>query len=185
MADSKRKTRDLPRKKLQSDTGLIIRRSTGYLICDSSICGGCKKCEIVCSLYHEGLISPTLARITVKRDIFDSYIFEAMPCLQCNTPECLFVCPVEGAFYVDDVTGARVIDEGKCIGCKLCMKACPTTPKGVRYNAEKKICFKCDLCGGEPQCVKFCPTGALTLKKGKETNQNVRVIWMGGKNTQG
>lgn len=178
MGDGKRKTKVLPRRELDAGTGAVIKGCTGHLVCDPSICGGCKKCEIVCSLHHEGVISPALARITVKREIFDGYVCEAMPCLQCDGPECLFVCPVPGALYVDDVTGARVIDPEKCSGCKLCVKACPATPKGIRYDTEKKICFKCDLCGGDPQCVKFCPTGALAFVKGKGAKRNVRAIWV-------
>lgn len=154
----------------------VVTDCIGHLVCNSSICGGCKKCEIVCSLYQEGAISPSLARITVKRDIFDGYICEAVSCLHCDGPECLFACPVPGALYVDDITGARVIDSKKCIGCMLCMKACPATPKGIRYDTDKKVCFKCDLCNGNPQCVKFCPTGALIFVKAKRAKKNARFI---------
>lgn len=185
MADEREKSTELSRRDYIAGSRVMLRNCMGHLVCESNICGGCKKCEIVCSLHKEGVISPALARITVKRDIFDSYLFEAMPCLQCDGPECLMVCPVPGALYVDEATGARVIDESKCTGCKLCMKACPATPKGIRYNAEKKVCFKCDLCGGNPQCVKFCPTGALTFAKAKEAKRNVKIIWLGGEDTQG
>lgn len=79
-------------------------------------------------------------------------------------PWCLLACPTD-AFHVDEAAGAKVIEEEKCSGCMLCMTACPATPKRIRYNAGKKVCLKCDLCGGDPQCVKFCPTGALTYTK--------------------
>jgi len=142
----------------------IAAPSKGHIIHNPNICSGCRTCEIVCSLYNEGVVNPELARIQVLKDELGGYICEAMPCLQCDGPECLLACPT-GALYVDDVTGARVIDEKECIGCKLCMEACPTTPSRIRFNIAKNVCFKCDLCGGDPQCVKFCSMGALTFVK--------------------
>lgn len=168
MADNGKEPGKYSRRGFITGTGVMLEGCQGYLVCDSSICGGCKKCEMVCSLYHEDVISPALARITVKQDIFGGYICKAMPCLQCDGPDCLLACPVPGALYVDDRTGARVIDQEKCTGCKLCLEACPTTPKGIRYNVESKVCFKCDLCDGNPQCVKFCPTGALGFVRAGE-----------------
>jgi Fe-S-cluster-containing dehydrogenase component len=56
-------------------------------------------------------------------------------------------------------TGANVIDTDKCIGCRMCMVGCPFG--AMRYDPVKKQSFKCQLCDGDPQCVKFCPTEAL------------------------
>ena len=46
----------------------------------------------------------------------------------------------------------RVLNE-KCTGCKLCIKACPFGAIQVGPNRE---ILKCDLCGGDPECVKYC-----------------------------
>ena len=135
--------------------------SKGHIVANPDICGGCRTCEAVCSLYKEGISNPELARIQVLKDELGGYICEAMACKQCDDPGCLPACPT-GALHVDGVSGARVIDEEKCIGCKVCMEACPATPPRIRFNAVKNKSFKCDLCNGEPQCVKFCPTGAIT-----------------------
>jgi len=142
----------------------ITAPSKGHLVHNPDICSGCRTCEIVCSLSKEGAVNPELARIHVSTDRLGGYISEVMSCKQCDGPECLLACPID-ALHVDAVTGARVIDEKKCIGCKLCMEACPATPSRIRFNTAKNVCFKCDLCGGEPQCVKFCPYGALTFVK--------------------
>jgi Fe-S-cluster-containing hydrogenase component 2 len=141
-----------------------IRISRWQLVCNPDICGGCRTCEAVCSLTKEDIVNPRLSRIQVVKDELGGYVSEAMPCKQCAGPECLFACPTK-ALHVDEKTGARVIDATKCSGCKLCIKACIATPKRVYYNAEKKVAFKCDLCRGDPQCVKYCPTGALTYVK--------------------
>lgn len=134
------------------------------IVCNSDICAGCRICEVVCSLYKEGVVTPELSRIQVVKSPLDGYISEAKICKQCPDPECLAVCPTQ-ALYIDGVTGARVIDEKNCTGCKLCIEACISTPKRIRYNSEKKVCIKCDLCAGNPQCVRFCPQGALQYIK--------------------
>ena len=140
-----------------------VAPSKGNIAVNTDICAGCRTCEAVCSLFKEGISNPELARIHVFKDELDGYRCEPLPCRQCVRPECLFVCPT-GALHVDALTGARVIDEKTCDGCQLCIKACVYTPPRIRFHAQKNVCFKCDLCGGNPQCVKFCPTGAITYK---------------------
>jgi Fe-S-cluster-containing dehydrogenase component len=111
----------------------------------------------VCSLCHDGTVCPDLARIQVTAPIHKIFDVEGITCKQCEGPECLYICPTK-ALNIDAKTGARVIDAAKCIGCQLCLQACPQYPNSpIRYDAVAKKCLKCDLCGGDPQCVKFCP----------------------------
>jgi len=138
-----------------------VKLSIGHVVHDPKICAGCRTCEIVCAVKHEGIASSELSRIQWTKGIMDACITDIMTCKQCPGPECVAVCPTK-ALHVDADTGARVIDEKLCTGCQLCLNACPVVPTRIRYNAAKNVCFKCDLCGGNPQCVKFCPTGALT-----------------------
>ena len=46
------------------------------------------------------------------------------------------------------------------MGCKTCVTACPLG--GVLFHALKGCAMKCDLCGGDPECVKSCIYGALS-----------------------
>ena len=39
------------------------------------------------------------------------------------------------------------------------MAGCPFG--AILYDPDNRRVIKCDLCGGDPQCVRFCPTGAL------------------------
>lgn len=135
--------------------------SKGQIISHPDICAGCRTCEAVCSLYKEGISNPELSRIHVFKDEMDGYRCEPLPCKQCVKPKCLLVCPIQ-ALHVDAITGARVINEKTCNGCQLCIKACAFNPPRIRFNPQNNVCLKCDLCGGNPQCVKFCPTGAIT-----------------------
>ena len=55
------------------------------------------------------------------------------------------------------------IDRELCIGCEACVEACGSvfTPPRPRFDAHTGVAVKCHLCFGEPQCVKYCPYGAL------------------------
>ncbi len=93
---------------------------------------------------------------------FPGGVFIPLACLQCEDPICKMVCPVN-AITKDEKTGAVITDQSKCIGCKLCMIACPFG--AISIDPVTKEVIRCDLCGGDPQCVKFCPTGALEYVK--------------------
>ena len=142
-----------------------IQKSLGYIKHTPFICTGCRTCELMCALTHEKVINPLLARNHVVTDIQAGHITEVRYCQQCDDPKCMHACHA-GALHVDEKTGARVIDQDKCTGCKKCLEACIFAQAGgesrIRYNATTNTCFKCDLCGGDPQCVKFCPLGAST-----------------------
>jgi len=135
--------------------------SNGVLVVDSDICGLCGLCETVCSLTKDGVAAPELARIQVV-NTFTEFDVEPKPCLQCVDPDCLRACPV-AALYADKKSGtnARVINESVCIGCLKCIEACPYDPPRVRFDTKEQVAVKCDLCAGDPQCVKYCPSGAL------------------------
>lgn len=132
----------------------------GRIVHDPDLCSGCRTCEIVCSTYHDGVASSSRSRLQWDKAIMDACITDIHTCRQCAGPECLAVCPA-GALTVDPQTGARAIDEELCSGCRLCEGACPVKPSMIRYDEKTNTCYKCDLCEGDPQCVKFCPTGAL------------------------
>lgn len=141
-----------------------IPPAIGHINHVSLICSGCHTCEILCTLGHEGLINPLLSRNTVHTDIQAGDVTHVLYCQQCDDPKCLAACPT-GALHVDPDTGARVIDQDVCVGCQSCLNACIFAQGGqgasrIKYNAETGTCFKCDLCGGEPKCVKYCPLGA-------------------------
>lgn len=145
--------------------------SNGYIVFDPELCTGCHVCEAICSFTKEGNIRPRASRIQVHIDPFGGTVenFMPKPCLQCEIPHCIFVCPVD-AMYVDAKTGARVIDEDKCIGCGKCAQACGSyfDPSRIIFHPDKKVYVKCDLCMGAPECVKWCPNGALKYVKYSE-----------------
>jgi Fe-S-cluster-containing dehydrogenase component len=82
-------------------------------------------------------------------------------CLQCEDAACVQACPVE-ALVRNERTGAIEVREDRCIQCLACVPACPFGNIAVDPSTEMVV--KCDLCGGDPMCAKFCPEGALSFE---------------------
>jgi Fe-S-cluster-containing dehydrogenase component len=59
----------------------------------------------------------------------------------------------------NEKTGAIDMVRDRCISCRYCVAACPFG--NMLWDETYDVVQKCDLCGGEPKCVPFCPTGAL------------------------
>jgi len=124
-----------------------------------SNCTGCRVCEMVCSLRHEEECSSTKSRIKILRDEeFGNHL--VLLCIQCAEAYCVESCPTE-ALQRDDQTGVVLLDEELCNGCEACIDACPLG--ALTFNRDKNIVFKCDLCGGDPECVKWCDREAIIV----------------------
>ncbi len=124
---------------------------------DYNLCVGCGTCEMVCSLTHEGVCAPSLSRMRIVRFTRDA-VNVPVTCAFCEKPPCRNICPA-GAISKDPVKGDVSIDVSACIGCRQCSTVCPFGH--INFNPQKGVAFKCDLCGGDPQCVQFCWTNAL------------------------
>src|SRR5512146_2858759 len=111
--------------------------------------------------------------------------FVPTPCQQCQNAPCVNVCPVGATFSTPE--GVVLIDQQRCIGCRLCMEACPydrrffnwgdapIPPEStlVEYDplrqvpALKGTVMKCDFCpdlaeaGRLPYCSQACPNHAI------------------------
>ncbi len=120
-------------------------------------CIGCRNCERVCSFQETGGFKREHANIWVRVDLEKRTIFTTT-CLQCETALCLEVCPT-GAIRRDPGTGAVVVEEPACVGCRMCMVACPFGC--IHLEDSRGVAAKCNLCGGNPRCVQYCMSGAL------------------------
>lgn len=129
-------------------------------------CTGCRLCELVCSVSHEGVSNPTRSRINViKWEAEGLYI--PMSCQQCEDAPCMTICPVK-AISRDQALDYVKIDYDVCIGCRSCVAVCPFGAMG--FNVKDKKVFKCDLCEGDPQCVRFCDVKAVEYVDGNQLN---------------
>ncbi len=115
---------------------------------------------MVCSLYHEQECSTTRSRIKIIRDEeFGNNLVSI--CIQCVEAYCMESCPL-GALSRDEKTGAVLVDDKLCNGCEACIAACPLG--AIHLDSDKGIVFKCDLCGGDPECAKMCTRETLIMK---------------------
>ena len=165
------------------------------LVIDLDTCVGCHACATSCKEWNAGGIAAPLTDEQpygkdpsgVWFNRVHSYELAAEPardtqpaqpamtlhfprsCLHCDTPACVTVCPT-GASYKRAEDGIVLVDEDKCIGCKLCSWACPY---GAReYSPVEGVMKKCTLCvdriynvnleeaDRQPACVQACPTKA-------------------------
>lgn len=127
------------------------------LTVDPEKCTGCRICEIACSVNKEGAANPRLSRIKVIKWEMEGF-YVPMFCQQCEDPLCAAVCPVN-AVSRDEYLGRVFVNEELCVGCRACISACAFGAVG--YDQEQKRALRCDLCDGDPVCVKFCDTRAL------------------------
>jgi len=123
------------------------------------LCTGCRICELACSAAKLEAYAPRKAHIAVS---IEAEGLKAQPtiCIQCENASCMKACP-SNAIKRDEKLSVVVIHEEKCIGCRLCVLACPI--KAIFFDERTMKALKCDLCDGDPICVKYCPTKALAL----------------------
>ncbi|MEM2926387.1 MAG: 4Fe-4S dicluster domain-containing protein [Candidatus Bathyarchaeia archaeon] len=130
---------------------MAIKEPTVWIVRDFLRCSGCRRCEIACSLRHEGKIWPEASRIR---------IFSLVPgvdvphlCSQCDDYPCVKACPMN-ALSINTRTGAVMVDKEACNGCGSCIEACPGNVPFLHPGDGKATI--CDLCDGDPQCAKVC-----------------------------
>ena len=126
---------------------------------DDSVCTGCRMCELICSLRHTGTSNPARARIQLTSDE-DLGLCLMSYCHRCKKAPCIEVCPVD-ALSKDEETGIILLNKETCIGCKECVDVCPFG--AMMFDPVEEEPISCDLCGGDPACVKFCAVRALTF----------------------
>ena len=120
-------------------------------------CTGCHSCTLACSFFHENEFRPTVSRVHVFSWERES-ISVPMMCQHCEDAPCVSVCPT-GAMHRNEATTWVEWDTNLCIRCKMCTIACPFG--NVVYDGVTNNIIKCDMCSGDPECVKFCPNKAL------------------------
>ena len=156
---------------------------------DTSLCIGCKACEVACKEWNElpedelgftGQSYDNTGRLSASTWRHVAFVEERKPvledgaeglrwlmasdvCKHCTTAPCLDVCPTGALFRTE--FGTVVVQQDVCNGCGMCVPACPF---GVIERREDiGVAGKCTLCydrlrdGLEPACAKACPTDSI------------------------
>jgi carbon-monoxide dehydrogenase iron sulfur subunit len=141
---------------------------TKRIFCNLKLCLGCKACELACAVEH-----------SKPKDLFKAVSEAALPhkrvkvastgrlspfpvrCQHCEEAACIASC-ISGAMHKDK-KGRTLHDKDKCVGCWMCIMACPFG--ALTKDDAERIVFKCDLYPDRdtPACVEACPTRALFL----------------------
>jgi len=119
-------------------------------------CSGCRLCELACSIKRFNVDNPKKSCVRVMVIYPHPVIRMPITCRQCKSPKCVESCPV-GAISVTN--GTSYINEELCFSCQQCVIACPFG--AIFVHPDVGVPFKCDLCGGDPECVRVCPKQAL------------------------
>lgn len=131
------------------------------LVIDIDRCVGCGLCTQAC--HERNALPEGQSYIRVEdRKADDQTWFLPVQCQHCADPPCAIVCPTK-ATYIHE-SGAVLINEKLCVGCKYCMVACPYQAR--IFDEERGVADKCSLClervlqGEVPACVQACLPGA-------------------------
>lgn len=142
-----------------------------HLVVEPKRCVNCRTCELVCSFKHNTTFNPRLSNVTVFQ-YEEAAITVPVMCMQCDEASCATICPT-GALK-RDADGVVQHDKSKCIVCKMCVSACQLG--NIAYQPATRSVSKCDLCGGEAWCARYCPTGAIQLIDPEEALDKKKLI---------
>jgi anaerobic carbon-monoxide dehydrogenase iron sulfur subunit len=129
-------------------------------------CLGCHSCELACAVAHSraGSLQHAIAEVPKpQRRIFvegSAGLKAPLLCRHCEDAPCAHICPSAALSY-ESTNGTVQYDKTRCIGCSLCLTACPFGV--IQHHHDSKQVIKCDRCIQleTPACVAACPTHAL------------------------
>lgn len=155
-------------------------------VVDLRRCDGCDKCAKACRKMHNLREGEEWIRIERMTGASGQLYYRPVLCQICQNPPCVKVCPVGATYRVTD--GVTVVDQSRCIGCRMCMAACPYGARRFNWDEPlpaldgageptpewpipqtKGTASKCLACihstreGALPACVDRCNMGALYI----------------------
>jgi formate dehydrogenase iron-sulfur subunit len=181
---------ELPTSSWQASYGEEARERVGFFT-DTSLCIGCKACEVACKewnrvpedgLVHRGMSMDNTGGLSAdtwrhvafieQRNAFElgddgegglRWLMASDVCKHCTHAACLEVCPTGALFRTE--FGTVVVQEDVCNGCGYCIPACPFGVIDRREDDGRA--YKCTLCYDRlkddqiPACAQACPTNSI------------------------
>ena len=133
-------------------------------------CSLCGACAAACALIKAGKLDLSQSRIRIET-AGSCVPLRAAVCRHCEEPACVTAC-MRGIIDKDAETGLVTRRHEGCFRCAACAVNCPV---GACVQDEALNAFTaCDLCGGDPLCVRVCLSGALRLEDDAQTSSELR-----------
>lgn len=115
-------------------------------------CTGCRSCMLICSFMHADECNYHDSRVKIVSEETRGKHTPVI-CRFCEEPACVSACPT-GALSRNEANGVILVASDLCNGCEACVGACPF--EAMFFNPKTGRPFTCDLCQGDPECVKVC-----------------------------
>lgn len=133
---------------------------------DKERCVGCRACEVACQVWNGAVQTVKWRHVTcMSRGTYPALtsVNVSLACMHCAESPCKKACP-RTAISKSEETGVVTVDRSRCVGCMLCLWACPfAAPQlGVAGRMEK-----CTFCSDRPAggmkraCEEICPQRAI------------------------
>jgi molybdopterin-containing oxidoreductase family iron-sulfur binding subunit len=156
---------------------------------DLSMCFGCQTCAVACKMannlpkdiWWDRVLTVGGEKVDAPSGTYPNNKMQFLPvnCQHCGNPPCVKACPV-GATYKREEDGIVIQDYDKCIGCRMCMVACPYNARSFNWKKPEyyvehalgdidapvhqyNVVEKCTFCvnriarGEKPACMELCP----------------------------
>jgi len=155
------------------------------MVIDLDRCTGCAACEVACKSENNiATVAPDQAEMgrslswmkvmaLVEGEFPDTVMdFYPRPCMQCDNPPCIKVCPVRATYLDDDGLVGQIY--ARCIGCRYCANACPYTVKyfnwyGPEWSDVERQYLNPDVSVRPKGVIEKCTFCHHRLQKARET----------------
>ncbi len=134
---------------------------------DLTRCTSCYACVVACKAHHDiteqGVYWRRVMTLEARVDQRVRIANLSLSCMHCAEPACMRICPTT-AISKRQEDGLVIVHSDRCIGCKMCLLACPF---GIPQFGRDGKMQKCDFClerserGLAPACAFTCPARAL------------------------
>lgn len=178
---------------------------------DIDLCTGCNACAVACKvennlpngIWWNRILTVGGESMDTPKGTFPNLRMKFLPvnCQHCENPPCVKACPVK-ATYKREEDGIIIQDYDKCIGCRMCMVACPYNARSFNWSkpdyaievsmGDKNVTAhqynaveKCTFCshrlaqGLLPACIDTCPNRARIFGDLDDPNSDVSLAIKG------